>query len=50
MSKKINAIMIADTRPALIGNLLVQLKETNPNTFDVALIYYEKMSENDKKM
>ena len=50
MSKKINAIMIADTRPALIGNLLVQLKETNPNTFDVALIYYEKMSENDKKV
>lgn len=50
MNKKGNAIMIADTRPALIGNLLVQLKETNPNLFDVALIYYNNISEDDKKI
>jgi lipopolysaccharide biosynthesis glycosyltransferase len=48
--KKKNAIMIADTRPALIGHLLLQIKETNSNLFDIALIYYEKISEKDKKI
>ena len=50
MKKKKNAIMIADTRPALIGNLLVQLKETNKGLFDEAIIYYEKINEKDKKI
>ncbi len=40
MSLKKNAIMIADTRPALVGTLLVQLKETNPDLFQEAIIYY----------
>lgn len=48
MKKKKNAIMIADTRPALIGHVLLQLKETNANLFDEALIYYDKIGEVDK--
>ena len=50
MKKKRNAIMIADTRPALIGNLLVQLKETNDGLFDEAIIYYNELNEKDKKI
>lgn len=38
--KKKNAIMLADTRPALVGTVLCQLKATNPNLFDEAIIYY----------
>lgn len=45
--KKKNAIMISDTRPSLIGNLLVQLVETNEGLFDEAIIYYDKIDEND---
>lgn len=48
--KKKNAIMIADTRSALIGNLLVQLQETNEGLFEEAIIYYEKLDNNDKKV
>ena len=51
MKKKKNAIMIADTRPALIGNLLIQLKDTNDRLFDEAIIYYyDKIDEKDKKI
>ena len=50
MKKKRNAIMIADTRPALIGNLLVQLKDTNEGLFDEAIIYYNELNEKDKKI
>ncbi len=50
MKKKKNAIMIADTRSPLIGNLLVQLKETNEGLFDEAIIYYDTLSEKDKKI
>ena len=50
MKKKKNAIMIADTRPTLIGNLLVQLKDTNDGLFDEAIIYYNKLNEKDKKI
>lgn len=46
--KKKNAIIIADTRVALIGHMLLQLKETNENTFDIAIVYYETMSDSDK--
>lgn len=49
--KRKNAIMIADTRPALIGNLLIQLKDTNDRLFDEAIIYYyDKIDEKDKKI
>lgn len=48
--KKKNAIMIADTRPALIGNLLVQLNDTNKGLFEEAIIYYDEITENDKKI
>ena len=37
MGKNKNAIMIADTRPSLIGNLLIQLNETNKGLFDEAI-------------
>lgn len=50
MKKKKNAIMIADTRPALIGNLLIQLKDTNDSLFDEAIIYYNELNEKDKKI
>ena len=50
MMKKKNAIMIADTRPALIGNLLVQIKETNNGLFDEAIIYYTDLNEKDKSI
>ena len=50
MKKKRNAIMIADTRSALIGNLLVQLKDTNEGLFDEAIIYYSELNEKDKKI
>lgn len=48
--KKKNAIMIADTRPALIGNLLIQLQATNKGLFDEAIIYYETITEKDRKV
>lgn len=48
--KKKNAIMVADTRSALIGNLLVQIKDTNPELFDEAIIYYDHLEKNDKKV
>lgn len=50
MKKKKNAIMIADTRPALIGNLLIQLKDTNDGLFEEAIIYYDILTDNDKKI
>ncbi len=48
--KKKNAIMIADTRPALMGNILVQLNDTNKGLFDEALIYYDTITEKDKEV
>jgi glycosyltransferase involved in cell wall biosynthesis len=39
MKKK--AIMLADTRPALIGHILSQIKATNDGLFDEAIIFYE---------
>ena len=38
--KKKNAVMLADTRPALVGTVLLQIQKTNPNLFDEAIIYY----------
>jgi glycosyltransferase involved in cell wall biosynthesis len=35
-----NALMLAETRPALVGHLLLQLKDTNPDLFDEVLIYH----------
>lgn len=39
--KKKNAIMLADTRPALVGTVLLQLQNTNKGLFDEAIIYYK---------
>ena len=50
MNKIKNAIMIADTRIPLIGHLLLQIKKTNPNLFDEAIIYYEEISNKDKEV
>lgn len=38
---KKNAIMLADTRPALVGTVLLQLQNTNKGLFDEAIIYYK---------
>ena len=49
--KKRNAIMLADTRPALVGTVLVQLEETSPELFDEAIIYYqEEISQQDREL
>ncbi len=40
MIKKKNAVMLADTRPALVGVVLMQLQQTNPGLFEEAVIYY----------
>ncbi len=51
MSNKKNAIMLADTRPALVGTVLLQLKNTNDGLFDEAIIYYtDSISEKDKEL
>ncbi len=50
MTKKRNAVFIADTRPWLIGTLLLQIQEKSPKTFDEAIIYYETLSEKDKEI
>ncbi len=47
---KKNAIMIADTRPWLIGHILLQLRQTNQGVFDEALIYYSEMDEKEKSL
>jgi len=48
--KKKNAIMLADTRSALIGHMLLQIKKTNPNLFEEVIIYYDQLSDKDKKI
>lgn len=48
---KHNAVMLADTRPALVGTTLLQLKETNPGLFEEAIIYYQdEISPDDKAL
>lgn len=39
--EKRNAVMLADTRPALVGTVLLQLQRTNPGLFEEAIIYYQ---------
>ncbi len=49
--KKKNAVMLADTRPALVGTVLLQLQQSNPGLFDEAIIYYtDEISEADRKI
>ena len=48
--KKKNALVLADNRPFLIGHVLLQINDTNKNLFDEALIYYDEITENDKKI
>lgn len=51
MSKKKNAVMLADTRPALVGVVLMQLAASNPYLFEEAIIYYiDEIPDNDKKL
>ena len=45
--KKKNAIMVAETRPALIGHLLLQMQQTNRNLFDEALMLAESYKKDD---
>ena len=48
---KKNAIMLADTRVALVGTVLLQLQKTNPGLFDEAIIYYlDPISSKDQKL
>lgn len=45
------ALLIADTRIPLIGTLLIQIKDTNPNLFDSVIIYTEEeVDETNKKI
>lgn len=39
--EKQNAVILADTRPALVGTVLLQLQRTNPGLFEEAIIYYQ---------
>ena len=48
--KKKNAIMLADTRPALIGHMLLQIRDTNRNNFDEVIILDTQIPEQDKKL
>lgn len=51
MRKKKNALMLADTRPALVGVVLEQIKKTNKGLFDEAIIYYmTDISDEDKRI
>jgi hypothetical protein len=44
------AIMLADTRPALVGHVLLQLQDKCPGLFDEALIYHIELSDDDKSI
>ena len=48
--KKKKAIMLADTRPALIGHMLLQIRDTNRNNFDEVIILDTQIPEQDKKL
>ncbi len=49
--KKKNAVFLADTRTALVGQMLVQINNTNKGLFDEAIIFYDDdISEKDKKI
>ncbi len=50
MIKKKNAVMLADTRPALVGQMLVQLSVTNRHTFDEVIIFDTGICDNDKAL
>lgn len=45
-----NAIFLADTRPEMLGTMLMQIKMTNLNLFDKAIIYYDKLTQQQKKI
>lgn len=51
MSKKKNVVMLADTRLALVGVVLMQLADSHPGLFEEAIIYYmDEISENDRRL
>jgi pyruvyl transferase EpsI len=50
MVKNKKAVMLADTRPALVGHVLLQIKDKSPDLFDEAIIYYITLDENDKNI
>lgn len=43
-------MMLADTRPALIGQMLVQIATTNAKVFDEVIIFDINLSDQDKKV
>lgn len=48
MKKK--AIILADNRPALLGQMLIQIRETSKDVFDEAIIFDVGLSEKDKNI
>ncbi len=50
MKKEKNAIFLADTRAFLIAHVLLQIKDTNPDLFDEAIIYHQNMSNKDMEI
>ena len=48
--KKKTAVMLADTRPALVGHMLLQIYNTNRELFDEVIILDNGLSEKDKKI
>ena len=44
------AVMLADTRPALIGHMLLQIRDTNRKNFDEVIILDTQIPEQDKKL
>lgn len=43
--------MLADTRPGLVGTVMLQLKNTNPGLYDEAIIYYtDEIDEKDRRL
>ena len=50
MGGKKRALMLADTRPALIGQMLIQISKTNKDTFDEVIIFDTDLTEGDKRL
>lgn len=44
------AVVLADSRSCLVGNVLLQLQEKNDKLFDEAIIYYIKITDDDKRI
>ena len=47
---KKTALMLADTRPALIGQMLLQIEKTNRDVFDEVIVFDTGLNDNDKAL